>query len=201
MLSSNLIFIIVGSVTFLTEVNLITKMKGEKAAAAAKAAEADEADEENDGLVSGTSGGLDVAGMYGTKPKVMGSITSLISAYLGGLAGVRGPPLIVLIRLFPYPKHVVEAHASLILAVHTYARIIWYIAQSAADGTIVWFEAEFQYLYLYVVLFGLMGYFIGNFVKCFVNVDKVRMASSFILLISGILNLICGSIKVHTNNS
>jgi len=57
-------------------------------------------------------------------------LSGLASGFLGGIIGVRGPPLIIFFFFFEYPKAQVKANGAVIAAVNTVIRIVTYTFKS-----------------------------------------------------------------------
>jgi len=198
-LGTNIIFIATGAVSILTEINLICKMKGEAAAAAAAKEETkdEEAkDEEKD------ADEVAFATLTGTKALVMGFFYSLLSGELGALSGVRGPGPLVFATKFSLPKPIIQAHASILLAVNVYTRLIWYAcvvkfksAEEWAEGSgLEWHYMGQGYLYFFTAGFGIIGTVLGLFAASKIDAEKFKPFLAPLLLIGGILNLVQGII-------
>jgi len=195
-LGTNIIFIATGAVSILTEINLICKMKGEAAAAAAAKEEVKDEEAKNE------EKDADEVDLKGTKPLAMGFATSLLSGYLGGMCGVRGPPLLVLAKVFSLPKPIIQAHASILLAVNVYTRLIWYacvvkfksVEEWAEGSGLEWHYMGQGYLYFFTAGFGIIGTVLGLFAASKIDAEKFKPFLAPLLLIGGILNLVQGII-------
>jgi len=197
-MSEKFVFFITGLASILTEIFLICKMKGEAAAAAAAKEEVKDEetkDEEKD---------ADEGDLKGPKPLMMGFFFSLVSGYLGGLCGVRGPPLLVLSKKFSLPKPTIQAHASILLAVNVYARLIWYACvvkfqnlDDRVEGSgLEWHYMGQGYLYFFTAGFGIIGTVLGLFAASKIDAEKFKPFLAPLLLIGGILNLAQGIIRL-----
>lgn len=133
----------------------------------------------------------------GLRLRIWGFGLGFLSGFLGGLMGVRGPPLMVFFLMFSYPKNIVRANAVLILTVNVSIRIIYYIVEDLAGSrTVPWFHSEYVILYICVVCFGMLGVPIGSFVASKMNQKQFKLVVATMLLFSGLTNLIKGSINL-----
>lgn len=137
----------------------------------------------------------------GLKLRIWGFILGFLSGFLGGLMGVRGPPLMVFFLIFSYPKNVVRANAVLILLLNVGIRIIYYTIEdlSGARGGIPWFDSDYTVLYICVVVFGMLGVPIGDYVATKLDQKQFNLVVAILLLFSGLSNLIKGSINLANN--
>jgi len=87
------------------------------------------------------------------------------SGYLGGLCGIRGPPLIIYFLHLPYPivldKKQQRATGAAITVTNVSVRVIYYIVNTLAFDKDAYFEGEDWGLYLSLAIFSLLGVFIG----------------------------------------
>lgn len=87
------------------------------------------------------------------------------SGYLGGLCGIRGPPLILYFLHLPYPivldKNQQRATGAAITVTNVSVRVIYYIVNTLAFDKDAYFEAQDWGLYLSIAIFSLLGVFIG----------------------------------------
>lgn len=128
---------------------------------------------------------------------VWGTIAGFFSGFLGGLVGIRGPPLMVFFLSFPFPKNVVRANSILILIVNISIRACYYLIEDIS-GTreSPWFENDVWYLYVCVMVFGVLGVPLGKFVANHTNENKFKLVIAFMLFVSGLSNIIKGGIQV-----
>mmetsp|Transcript_25152 Transcript_25152/g.33357 ORF Transcript_25152/g.33357 Transcript_25152/m.33357 type:complete len:409 (-) Transcript_25152:24-1250(-) len=139
---------------------------------------------------------------HGKKLIFWGITLGFLSGFLGGLVGVRGPPVILFFLCFSYPKPIVRANGVLILFTNLFIRIVYYIIEDisgALDRT--WFEARLWYLYVSVVVFGMMGVPVGQYVAERISGNQFKLVLCFMLLLSGLSNLIKGAIQVANRDN
>ncbi len=140
---------------------------------------------------------IDTEMLAGRPLKIWGTISGFLSGFLGGLIGVRGPPLMVFFLYFSFPKNVVRANSILILLVNVTIRVVYYIIEDASGSrTLPWFEGELWYLYLCLIIFGVLGVPIGQYVASRVSQNQFKLIIALMLLMSGVSNMIKGSIDI-----
>jgi len=197
----SIIFIITGAVSIFYVINLRIRMKAAAAAAAAAAAKEETKDEEAKDEEKDADE-VAFATLTGTKALVMGFFYSLLSGELGALSGVRGPGPLVFATKFSLPKPIIQAHASILLAVNVYTRLIWYAcvvkfksAEEWAEGSgLEWHYMGQGYLYFFTAGFGIIGTVLGLFAASKIDAEKFKPFLAPLLLIGGILNLVQGII-------
>ena len=102
--------------------------------------------------------------------------------------------------LFSYPKGVVRGNAPVILLVNMLIRVAYYIVEDLSgvrDSS--WFEPSYTVLYVWVILSGLIGVPAGNYVASKLSEGQFKMFIAFMLLLSGLSNLIKGGISLSRN--
>lgn len=136
----------------------------------------------------------------GKKLRIWGFVLGLLSGFLGGLMGVRGPPLMVFFLMFAYPKNIVRANAVLILLVNVGIRIAYYVIEdlSGQRKGDPWFDSDYTVMYVCCIVFGMLGVPIGDYVATKMNQDQFKLLVAFLLLFSGLSNMIKGSISLAT---
>jgi uncharacterized membrane protein YfcA len=133
----------------------------------------------------------------GWRLRIWGFVLGFLSGFLGGLIGIRGPPLMVFFLVFPYPKSVVRGNAVLILLVNVLIRCVYYVVEDLTGvRKVSWFESSYLYLYICVIFFGLLGVPAGNYVASKLNQQQFKLVIAFMLIMSGLSNLIKGSISL-----
>ena len=133
---------------------------------------------------------LDPTLVEGRSFKIWGFIAGFLSGFLGGLAGIRGPPLMVFFLWFTFPKHFVRANSMLILIVNVSIRLAYYVAEDlSGQRDVPWFEPELWYLYVCVIVFGMIGVPGGDWVAQRINQKQFKLVIAFMLLLSGVSNL------------
>ncbi len=140
---------------------------------------------------------IDVDALSGKPLIIWGMIAGFFSGFLGGLAGIRGPPMMIFFLSFPFPKNVVRANSMLILIVNIVIRTCYYIIEDVS-GTreLSWFESDLWYLYLCVIFFGMLGVPVGGYVANRIDQNQFKLVIAFMLFISGISNIVKGSIEI-----
>jgi len=135
---------------------------------------------------------------------IWGAILGFLSGFLGGLIGMRGPPLMVFFLYFPFPKMEVRAVGAVMLFFNMVLRILFYILDDLLrhsttsdndDGTPPWFlswSSSWQ-LYVGVVVAGILGVPIGDWIHHhYIDQNKFRIALAFLLTASGVVNIAKG---------
>ena len=140
---------------------------------------------------------IDVDLLNSTSLRIGGVVAGLLSGFLGGLVGLRGPPLMVFFLSFPFPKNVIRANSMLILVVNSVIRICYYVVEDLS-GTkeLSWFQSDLWYLYVCVIVFGVLGIPLGQAVANRMDQNQFKLVIAFMLFISGLTNIIKGSIQV-----
>uniref|UniRef100_A0A7S2I3F8 Uncharacterized protein n=1 Tax=Helicotheca tamesis TaxID=374047 RepID=A0A7S2I3F8_9STRA len=134
---------------------------------------------------------------HGKKLIFWGVTLGFLSGFLGGLVGVRGPPIIIFFLFFSYPKPMVRANGILILLTNVFIRITYYVVEDltgALERT--WFESRLWYLYLCVIFFGMAGVPVGQYAAEKISGSQFKLVLCFMLLLSGLSNLIKGAIDI-----
>jgi uncharacterized membrane protein YfcA len=140
---------------------------------------------------------IDVDVLTGNALIIWGSIAGFFSGFLGGLVGIRGPPLMVFFLSFPFPKNVVRANSMLILIVNIVIRTCYYIIEDVSGAReLSWFQSDLWYLYVCVIVCGVFGVPLGQFVANRIDQNQFNLVIAFMLFISGLSNIIKGSVQV-----
>jgi len=133
-----------------------------------------------------------------------GFILGLFSGYLGGLIGMRGPPLMIFFLYFSFPKQEARAVGAIMLGLNMLIRIIVYLLEdytsaSKEEEENHWFQWEKAWrLYIGVIVAGILGVPIGDYIhKHYIDQDKFRFALAILLAVSGILNIVKGCLEIH----
>ena len=119
-------------------------------------------------------------------------IAGFLSGFLGGLIGVRGPPLIIFFFFFEYPKLEVKANGSLVAMFNTVVRIITYLAKPPTDeytglyGHETWFVKEDLYLYLGVAGASLLACPLGLYLTKYLNKWGYKACLTLLLIVNGV---------------
>ena len=134
--------------------------------------------------------------LNGLSIRFWGAMAGFFSGFLGGLVGIRGPPLMVFFLMYPFPKNVIRANSMIILVVNILIRITYYIVEDLSGvRELSWFEARLWYLYLSVIICGLLGVPLGQYVAARINQHQFKLVIAFMLLLSGVSNIVKGSIE------
>jgi len=118
------------------------------------------------------------------------------SGFLGGLCGIRGPPIIMYFLHPPYPvsfdKKTQRATGASITATNVAMRIAYYLVNTLAFDGEDFFEASNWALYVSVVIFSLAGVLVGSKVFEYMKDSKatIRGILSIFLLLCGVSLLI-----------
>ena len=117
-------------------------------------------------------------------------LAGFASGFLGGLCGIRGPPIILYFLHPPYPfdKKTQRATGASITATNVAMRIAYYLVNTLAmDGEDFFTKSDWT-LYLSVVVCSLAGVWVGS--KLFEYMkdskDTIRGILSFFLLLCGL---------------
>ena len=106
----------------------------------------------------------------------------------------------VFFLVFSYPKGVVRGNAVLILLVNVLIRITYYVVEDLSGAReLPWFESSYVYLYICIIFFGMLGVPAGIYVASKLSQEQFKLVIAFMLLLSGLSNLIKGSISLATN--
>jgi uncharacterized membrane protein YfcA len=112
-----------------------------------------------------------------------------LSGFLGGIIGVRGPPLIIFFFIFEYPKVEVKANGTVIATVNLLIRIFTYMFKPPPEAyaSDSWFVKEDTWLYLAVAVAGLLASPIGIFISRYLNKPHLyKAALAALLIVNGI---------------
>lgn len=122
-------------------------------------------------------------------------VAGFASGYLGGLCGIRGPPLIF---YFLYPPHPVKFNNKTqrgtgvcITTANVFMRIAYYAGDSIISKEI-YFQADHWYLYLSVIISSILGVVIGTllFKQLKAHKSAIRGVLTIMLVLCGISLLI-----------
>ena len=85
-------------------------------------------------------------------------LAGFASGFLGGLIGVRGPPLIIFFFFFEYPKSQIRANGTIVATINVVIRVVTYIVRSPPASypskNWPWFTEKDKYLYIFVSIIG-----------------------------------------------
>jgi len=149
---------------------------------------------------------------------VWGTVLGFFSGFLGGLIGMRGPPLMLFFLQFPFPKADVRSVGAVMLFLNMVLRIVFYISydlyhhQHDNDNdndndnannnnndndndntTPLWFLWSSSWrLYIGVIVAGIIGIPIGDWIHHYIDQNKFQFVLAILLAASGILNITKG---------
>lgn len=125
-------------------------------------------------------------------------LTGFLDGFLGGLVGVRGPPLLLFFIFFDYPNSQVKANGAIIAATNTLIRIVTYAFKAPPEsyGYKSWFVPEDLSLYLAVALAGIVSSQMGIAASRYINKWTFKAALVTLLVINGLTMITTGSINL-----
>lgn len=150
------------------------------------------------GIVSRSCKDTDVVDEHGSvQESLWGFVLGALSGFLGGLIGVRGPPIMIYFLHFKYPKNVVRANGTIIMVVNVLLRVAFYFVHDAVGSTDrEWFLSSQWALYVSVVLFGLIGVPAGSYVHEKVDQSTFKKAMLCLLFLTAVSNISKGAIHL-----
>jgi uncharacterized membrane protein YfcA len=125
------------------------------------------------------------------------------SGFLGGLCGIRGPPIILYFLHPPYPvsftKESQRATGACITATNVAMRVGYYLVDTLALDGMAYFEGSDWDLYLWVVVFSLLGVLVGSTLFDYTKDSKatIRGILTMFLLLCGV-SLLLSSFMAHS---
>ena len=140
------------------------------------------------------------------------------SGFLGGLIGMRGPPLMIFFLAFPFPKSETRAVGAIMLCLNMILRIGYYIvsdvvvavSQNTSDhtgshnaidkngGHHRWFFREEWVLYAVVIVSGTVAVFVGDWVHHKLDQHTFQRALALLLVATGIVNIWKGTSELQS---
>ena len=139
------------------------------------------------------------------------------SGFLGGLIGMRGPPLMIFFLAFPFPKSETRAVGAIMLCLNMMLRIGYYIVSDVIVGMALdnknvdaaghdvtmnghhrWFFREEWVLYVGVIVSGTVAVFIGDWVHHKLDQNTFQRALALLLVATGIVNIWKGTSELHS---
>lgn len=151
--------------------------------------------EANSSLGSETDDNQD--GLHGFSPKsilLWGVVLGFFSGFLGGLIGMRGPPLMIFFLHFSFPKQEARAVGAILLFLNMALRVSYYLLQDyqeSAATSIRWFYwGTSWHLYVGVIVAGIVGVPLGDWVHHRIDQSKFRLALAILLAASGVVNIL-----------
>ena len=144
------------------------------------------------------SGGREATGGW-TQPALTAWAAGMgfLSGFLGGLCGIRGPPIIVFFLHCSFRKEVQRANATVVTFFNVLLRALFYIIDSSVDLDIPgrdkeqvgqrYFKREDWYIFVVTVVFGGLGAPVG--VQIFKRIKDtqatIKTILSFFLVLCG----------------
>ena len=125
-------------------------------------------------------------------------VAGFTSGFLGGLIGVRGPPLIVLFLFYEYPKSQIKASGAIVGAANVIVRVITYSLKPPPPNypTRQWFTMDDTWLYVFVALSGLLACPLGFWLSVRIDQALFKMVLACLLIVNGITMIVTGSMEV-----
>jgi uncharacterized membrane protein YfcA len=115
------------------------------------------------------------------------------SGFLGGLIGMRGPPLMIFFLAFPFPKAETRAVGSIMLFLNMVLRIAYYVLSDIVvnedDNQPQWFYRSEWPLYIGVILAGAIGVPIGDWIHNRLDQSTFQNVLALLLAATGIVNI------------
>eukprot|EP00934_Nitzschia_sp_Nitz4_P007937 Nitzschia sp. Nitz4//scaffold21_size171442//104174//108556//NITZ4_002174-RA/size171442-augustus-gene-0.186-mRNA-1//1//CDS//3329542450//7927//frame0 len=114
------------------------------------------------------------------------------SGFLGGLCGIRGPPIILYFLHPPYPvsfdKNTQRATGASITAVNVAMRVAYYLVETYGFDGESYFSGDDWPLYIAIVVFSVCGVFVGSmmFEQMKDSRNTIRVILSLFLLLCGV---------------
>jgi len=127
----------------------------------------------------------------GIAARIWALLAGSTSGFLGGLCGIRGPPIILYFLHPPKPikfdKKSQRATGSIITATNVVMRMVHYFIETFALEKRSYFQSSDWHLYVYIVISSLGGVLVGS--KLF---DIMKDSRNNIRMILSIFLLLCG---------
>jgi uncharacterized membrane protein YfcA len=132
---------------------------------------------------------------------IWGVVLGFLSGFLGGLIGMRGPPLMIFFLQFPFPKGEARSIGAILLLLNMVLRMGYYLFQDyqhdhaqqygADSSTTKWFYWKSSWhLYVGIVVAGVLGVPIGDCIHHRMDQSNFRLALAIILAFSGVVNIV-----------
>lgn len=127
----------------------------------------------------------------GIAARIWTLLAGYTSGFLGGLCGIRGPPVILYFLHPPKPikfdKNSQRATGSVITATNVAMRVVYYFIETFALGKDAYFKSSDWNLYACIIISSLTGVLVGS--KLF---DMMKDSRNNIRMILSIFLLLCG---------
>ena len=125
-------------------------------------------------------------------------LAGLTSGLLGGLVGAGGPPIILFFFIYHHKKEVVRANGAALMIIHAVILLIIYLVKTPPPerGTATWFVREDMWLYVAVMVAGLVGCPFGIYLSRFLNKWAYKAGLCALLILNGISMIVTASITL-----
>ena len=125
-------------------------------------------------------------------------LAGLTSGLLKGLVGAGGPPVILFFFIYDYKKEVVRATGAVLAVINSVVLLISYIVKSPPPerSTATWFVREDMWLYVAVMVAGLVGCPLGIYLSRFLNKWAYKAGLCAVLILNGISMIVTASITL-----
>ena len=125
-------------------------------------------------------------------------LAGLTSGLLAGLVGAGGPPIILFFFIYHHKKEVVRANGAALAIINAVILLIIYLVKSPPSerGTATWFVREDMWLYVAVMVAGLMGCPLGIYLSRFLNKWAYKAGLCAVLILNGISMIVTASITL-----
>ena len=125
-------------------------------------------------------------------------LAGLTSGLLGGLVGAGGPPIILFFFIYHHKKEVVRANGAALAIINAVILLIIYLVKSPPPerGTATWFVREDMWLYVAVMVAGLVGCPLGIYLSRFLNKWAYKAGLCAVLILNGISMIVTASITL-----
>eukprot|EP00934_Nitzschia_sp_Nitz4_P008217 Nitzschia sp. Nitz4//scaffold21_size171442//109059//110243//NITZ4_002175-RA/size171442-augustus-gene-0.187-mRNA-1//1//CDS//3329542453//8207//frame0 len=137
-------------------------------------------------------GGSEEERPLGASAQIWTVLAAASSGFLGGLCGIRGPPVIVYFLHPPYPvrfdKHSQRATVASMTATNVAMRIVYYLVTALAFDGDLYFKGEDWPLYVSVLICSVVGVFAGG-----LFFEYTKSSRNIVSMILPVLLLLCGT--------
>jgi len=127
--------------------------------------------------------------MWPIQPRIVWmGLAGLVSGFLGGLIGVRSPPLIIFFFIYEFAPLEVKANGAVIATANTLVRIIMYVCNPPPPSYphASWFVKEDIYLYLTVSVVAVTACPLGLYLTKYLAKKGYKLALTALLIVNGI---------------
>lgn len=136
--------------------------------------------------------------------RIWGILLGGSSGFLGGLIGMRGPPLMIFFLAFPFPKSEARAIGTILLGLNLILRMGYYVVSDVmlslqryskednlgGDTPLrQWFYTSEWLLYAFVIVTGIVAVFLGDYVHHQLDHASFQRVLVLILIATGVVNI------------